>query len=46
VNLIRKEPRVSTDPKTGATSTQHWDGRKDVTVKAKPVRVGRGGAGQ
>lgn len=36
--LIRKEKRVHTDER-GNTTTQHWDGRKDVKVTATPIRV-------
>lgn len=36
--LIRREKRVTTS-KEGHTETQHWDGRKDVNIKAEPLKV-------
>lgn len=36
--LIRREKRVETD-RHGNTTTQHWDGRKDVTIVATPVNT-------
>ena len=37
--LIRREKRVNTD-KHGNTTTQHWDGRQDVTVRPSAVKYG------
>jgi hypothetical protein len=36
--LIRREPRVARD-RNGNTTVQHWDGRKDVTVAARPANT-------
>ena len=36
--LIRKEKRVETD-RHGNTTTQHWDGRKDVRINAPTATV-------
>lgn len=36
--LIRKEPRVESD-RRGNTTTQHWDGRKDVTINAERAQI-------
>lgn len=36
--LIRRDKRVHTD-KHGNTTTQHWNGRKDVHINARGVQV-------
>jgi len=36
--LIRRDKRVEKD-RNGNTTTQHWDGRKDVHIKANPANV-------
>lgn len=36
--LIRRESRVSID-RQGNKTTQHWDGRKDVQIKARPANT-------
>jgi DNA polymerase/3'-5' exonuclease PolX len=36
--LIRKDKRVVKD-QNGHTTTQHWDGRKDVNIDARSIRT-------
>jgi hypothetical protein len=40
--LIKKQPRVTKD-RNGNVTTEHFSGRKDVTIQAGPLRM-RGGA--
>ena len=40
VNLKQGEPEVKKNPVNNSTTVEHWDGRKDSTVRPEPLKSG------